>query len=102
MNDIPTNLLYDPTELERWLDDTSVPLSDDEMKAMSAYYGSESFQLPNDNLCDIINIDNINEGDELEIEYSIYISKNCTKYLNFWNIVHKLKIDDSRLAEPPF
>lgn len=49
-----------------------------------------------------IDIDSINEGDELEIEYSIYIYKNCTKYLNFWNIVHKLKIDDSRLAEPPF
>ena len=27
-----------PNELERWLDDTSVPLSDDDMKAMSAYY----------------------------------------------------------------
>ena len=49
-----------------------------------------------------IDIDSINEGDELEIEYSIYIHKNCTKYLNFWNIVHKLKIDDSRLAELPF
>lgn len=49
-----------------------------------------------------IDIDSINEGDELEIEYSIYISSNCTKYLNFWNIVQKLKIDDSRLAEPPF
>ena len=41
-----------------------------------------------------IDIDSINEGDELEIEYSIYICKNCTKYLNFWNIVHKLKKDD--------
>ena len=49
-----------------------------------------------------IDIDSINEGDELEIEYSIYICQNCTKYLNFWNIAHKLKIDDSRLAEPPF
>ena len=57
MNDIPANLLYDPTELEKWLDDTSVPLSDDEMKAMSAYFDSEKFQFPNDNLCDIINID---------------------------------------------
>ena len=38
MNDILVNLLYSPTELERWLDDTSTPLSDDEMKAMSAYY----------------------------------------------------------------
>ena len=49
-----------------------------------------------------IDIDSINEGDELEIEYSICIWQNCTKYLNFWNIAHKLKIDDSRLAEHPF
>ena len=44
MNDIPANLLYSPDELERWLDDTSVPLSDDDMKAMSAYFQSESFK----------------------------------------------------------
>ena len=44
MNDIPANLLYSPNELERWLDETSVPLSDEEMKAMSAYFQSESFQ----------------------------------------------------------
>ena len=43
MNDIPANLLYSP-ELDKWLDETSVPLSDDEMKAMSAYFDSESFQ----------------------------------------------------------
>ena len=54
MNDIPANLLYDPEELERWLDDTSVPLSDDEMKAMSAYFQSESFQHAESNLCDTI------------------------------------------------
>ena len=41
MNDIPANLLYCPNDLERWLDDTSAPLSDDEMKAMAAYYDSE-------------------------------------------------------------
>ena len=61
MNDIPANLLYDPTELERWLDDTSVPLSDDEMKAMSAYVDSENFQFPESNLCDIINIEKQNK-----------------------------------------
>ena len=60
MNDIPANLLYDPTELEKWLDDTSVPLSDDEMKTMSAYFDSENFQFPENNLCDIINIDKQN------------------------------------------
>ena len=54
MNDIPANLLYSPNDLEKWLDDTSVPLSDDEMKAMSAYYDSESFQFPDDRLFDTI------------------------------------------------
>lgn len=44
MNDIPSDLIYHPLELDKWLDETSVPLSDDEMKAMSAY-----FQLPNCN-----------------------------------------------------
>ena len=51
MNDIPANLLYSPTELERWLDDTSVPLSDDDIRAMSAYYDSENFKFPNNNFC---------------------------------------------------
>ena len=60
MNDIPANLLYCPNELERFLDDTHVPLSDDEMKAMSAYFDSESFQHEENNLCDIINIDKQN------------------------------------------
>ena len=60
MNDIPANLLYSPEELERFLDDTSVPLSDDDMKAMSAYYDSEHFQFPDSDLCDIINIDKQN------------------------------------------
>ena len=41
MNDIPANLIYSPDELDRWLDETSVPLSDDDMKAMSAYFQSE-------------------------------------------------------------
>ena len=44
MNELPANLLYSPAELEKWLDDTSVPLSDDEMKAMSAYFDSENFK----------------------------------------------------------
>ena len=44
MNGLPANLLYIPEELEKWLDDTSVPLSDDEMKAMSAYFDSEHFK----------------------------------------------------------
>ena len=57
MNDIPANLIYSPYELERWLADTSVPLSNEEMKAMSAYFDSESFKLPNRNFCDIIKVD---------------------------------------------
>ena len=60
MNDNLATLLYNPTELERWLDDTSVPLSDDEMKAMSVYFDSENFQFPDDSLFDIINIDKQN------------------------------------------
>lgn len=44
MNDIPANLIYNPNELERWLDETSVPLSDDEMKAMSAYFDSDLYK----------------------------------------------------------
>lgn len=54
MNDIHANLLYSPEELEKWLDDTRVPLSDDDIKAMSAYFDSENFKFPNNNLCDII------------------------------------------------
>ena len=44
MNELPANLLYSPDELERWLDDTSVPLSDDDIRAMSAYFDSENFK----------------------------------------------------------
>ena len=58
MNDIPANLIYNPKELEKWLD-SSPPLSDDEMKAMSAYFDSESFQHEENSLCDTINIDNL-------------------------------------------
>ena len=43
MNDIPADLIYSPDDLEKWLD-SSPPLSDDEMKAMSAYFDSESFK----------------------------------------------------------
>ena len=38
---LPANLLYSPEELEKWLDDTSLPLSDDDIKSMSAYFQSE-------------------------------------------------------------
>ena len=40
MNDIPAHLIYSPKELERWLD-SSPPLSDDDIRQMSAYFQSE-------------------------------------------------------------
>ena len=54
MNDIPADLIYHPNELEKWLDETSVPLSDDEMQAMSAYFDSDNFKYEENNLCDTI------------------------------------------------
>ena len=44
MSDIPADSPYSPDELCAWLDETRAPLSDDEMKAMSEYFQSESFQ----------------------------------------------------------
>ena len=43
MNEIPANLLYRPEELEKYLD-SSPPLSDDDIRAMSAYFDSENFK----------------------------------------------------------
>ena len=40
MNDIPADLIYHPNELDKWLD-SSPPLSDDDIKFMSAYFQSE-------------------------------------------------------------
>ena len=57
MNELPADLLYSPNELEKLIDDTSAPLSDDDIRAMSAYYDSEHFQFPDDSVFDIINID---------------------------------------------
>lgn len=48
MNNIPATLIYRQEELEKWLD-SSPPLSDDEMRHMSAYFQSESFKFPNSN-----------------------------------------------------
>ena len=44
MNDIQADLPYCQQELEKWLDETSAPLSDDEMVAMSAYFDSDSLR----------------------------------------------------------
>ena len=38
MTGLPSNLLYSPEELEKWLDDTSVPLSDDELEDMAKIF----------------------------------------------------------------
>lgn len=53
MNKIPANLLYSPNELERWLDDTGTHLSDDKIKAMSAYFDEKNLCTTNE-ICDII------------------------------------------------
>ena len=54
MNDIPADLPCDQDEFERFLDETSAPLSDDEMEEMSAYFQSESMQYTENSLCDTI------------------------------------------------
>ncbi len=56
MNDIPANLSYDPKELQAWLD-SSPPLSDDDIRAMSAYFRSDDFQYESNGLCGIIDTD---------------------------------------------
>ena len=53
MNTIPANLIYRPNELEKWLDETSVPLSDDEIVNMSAYYNENNLCTTNE-IFDII------------------------------------------------
>ena len=54
MNGISADLTCNQQELEKFLDETSAPLSDDDIRQMSAYFDSEHFQLPDDNLCDTI------------------------------------------------
>lgn len=53
MNDIPADTPYGQNEIEKWLD-SSPPLSDDDIRAMSAYFRSDDFQYAENNLCDII------------------------------------------------
>ena len=60
MNDIPANLIYSPYELEKWLADTNVPLSDDEMKVMSAYFNENNLCTTNE-ICGIIEVDKDNK-----------------------------------------
>ena len=42
MNDIPANLIYSPNELEKWLADTNVPLSNEEIVDMSVYFNENN------------------------------------------------------------
>ena len=56
MNDIPANLLYSPYELEKWLDETSAPLSNQEIVNMSAYFNEKNLCTTND-IFDIIEVD---------------------------------------------
>ena len=56
MNKIPANLIYSPKEFEKWLADTSVPLSDDEIVNMSAYFNEKNLCTSNE-IFDIIEVD---------------------------------------------
>ena len=60
MNYIPANLIYSPNELERWLDETSVPLSDDEIVDMSVYFNENKLCTTNE-IFDIIKVDKNNK-----------------------------------------
>ena len=60
MNDIPANLIYSPYELEKWLDDTSAPLSDDEIVDMSVYFNEKKLCTTNE-IFDIIEVDKDNK-----------------------------------------
>lgn len=41
MNEVKADSPYCQNELEKWLDETRAPLSDDEMEEMSAYFQHE-------------------------------------------------------------
>ena len=60
MNNIPANLIYRLNELERWLDDTSVPLSNEEIVDMSAYFNENNLCKTNETF-DIIEVDEDNK-----------------------------------------
>ena len=60
MNYIPANLIYSPNELERWLDETSVPLSNEEIVDMSVYFNENKLCTTNE-IFDIIEVDKDNK-----------------------------------------
>lgn len=60
MNNIPANLLYSPYELEKWLDETSAPLSNEEIVNMSVYLNENNLCITNE-IFDIIEVDEDNK-----------------------------------------
>ena len=60
MNYIPANLIYSPNELEKWLADTSVPLSNEEIVDMSVYFNENKLCTTNE-IFDIIEVDKDNK-----------------------------------------
>ena len=60
MNKIPANLIYSPYELEKWLADTSVPLSNEEIVDMSVYFNENKLCTTN-SIFDIIEVDKDNK-----------------------------------------
>ena len=55
MNDITANLIYRPYELEKWLADTNVPLSNEEIVDMSVYFNDNNLCTKNE-IFDIIEL----------------------------------------------
>lgn len=60
MNSIPANLIYRPNELEKWLAETSVPLSNEEIVNMSVYFNENNLCTTND-IFDIIEVNKDNK-----------------------------------------
>ena len=60
MNDITANLIYRPYELEKWLADTNVPLSNEEIVDMSVYFNENNLCTKNE-IFDIIEVDKDNK-----------------------------------------
>ena len=60
MNSLPANLIYSPNELEKWLADTNVPLSNEEIVDMSVYFNENKLCKTNE-IFDIIEVDKDNK-----------------------------------------
>ena len=60
MNNIPANLIYSPNDLEKWPDETSVPLSNEEIVNMSVYFNENKLCKTNE-IFDIIEVNKDNK-----------------------------------------